>query len=374
MIKIAMNHRRDAFRGPTSAVGAVLAVMLAIIVPIAEAADTAFVIKNSGVVLLAKNLDSPLGNGCVFINKRHVVKEAFGGVSSPPLRWTSEYGSVTFNQFGREFPLGGINEHGLVVEELSGPAGYPSPDARPALNELQWVQYQLDKCRSVKDVLKSETRLRISRLLFNLHFLIADRSGKAAVVEFAEGKMLSYTGNDLLVRVLSNNSYEESLRYLRMHKGFGGERGVTGGPESIERFVRAATILKDFEWPIQGVLSDHAFTVLRSIEQPDTQWSIVYNISRRLVFFKTKSHRRLKVIRLEALDFSCASPVLMLPVDTEAGWILNENFVPYDPQTNRQLLDTVFQKLEEFGDLAATPAEGLVEKMSEYPATCRCRK
>ncbi len=373
MTKTAMNHRGGVSRGPACPVGAVLAVMLAIIVPKSEAVGTAFVIKNSGVVLLAKNLDWPVGDGYVFVNKRHVVKEAFGGVSSPPLRWTSEYGSVTFNQFGREFPLGGINEHGLVIEELSGPAGYPSPDDRPALNELQWIQYQLDNCRSVKDVLKSETRLRISRLLFNFHFLVADRSGKAAVVEFAGGKMLSYIGNDLLVRVLSNSSYEESLRYLRMHKGFGGERSVTGGSESTERFARAATILKDFEWPIQGVLSDHAFTVLRSVEQADTKWSIVYNISRRLVFFKTKSHRRLKVIRLEALDFSCASPVLMLPVDTEAGWILNENFVPYAPQTNRRLLDTVFQKLQELGELAKTPAAGLVETMSEYPATCRCR-
>jgi choloylglycine hydrolase len=373
MIKPAMNHRRDASHDPSRPVGAALAVILAVIVPRAGAACTAFVIKNGGVVLLAKNLDWPVGDGYVFVNKRHVVKEAFGGASSPPLRWTSEYGSVTFNQFGREFPLGGINEQGLVIEELSGPAGYPSPDKRPALNELQWIQYQLDNHRSVKDVLKSEARLRISKLLFNLHFLVADRSGKTAVVEYAGGKMLSYTGNDLPVRVLSDNSYAESLRNLRMYKGFGGERGISEGSESAERFVRAAAVLEDFEWPIQGVLSDHAFTALRSVEQTDTQWSIVYNISRRLVFFKTKSHRRLKVIRLEALDFSCGSPVLMLPVDTEAGWILTENFAPYDPQKNRRLLETVFRKLEGLGEPSEIPAAGLVGKMSEYPATCRCR-
>jgi choloylglycine hydrolase len=26
--------------------------------------------------------------------------------------WTSRYGSITFNQYGREFPSGGINEKG----------------------------------------------------------------------------------------------------------------------------------------------------------------------------------------------------------------------------------------------------------------------
>jgi len=373
MIKPAMNHHRDASRGPARPIGAVLAVILVVVVPRAGKASTAFVIKNGGVVVLAKNLDWPVGEGYVFVNKRHVVKEAFGKVSSPSLSWTSKYGSVTFNQFGREFPLGGINEQGLVIEELSGPAGYPSPDRRPALNEFQWIQYQLDNHRSVKDVLKSEARLRISRLLFDLHFLVADRSGKTAVVEFAGGRMLSYAGNDLPVRVLSDNSYAESLRNLRMYRGFGGERSVSEGSESTERFVRAAAVLEDFEWPIQGVLSDHAFTALRSVEQTDTQWSIVYNISRRLVFFKTKSHRRLKIIRLETLDFSCGSPVLMLPVDIEAGWVLNENFSPYDPQRNRQLLETVIRKLEGLEEPVEIPADGLVGKMSEYPATCRCR-
>ena len=140
-----------------------------------------------------------------------------------------------------------------------------------------------------------------------------------------------------------------------------------------ERFARAAVVLEDFEWPVQGVLSDHAFTVLRSVEKPDTQWSIVYNISRRLVFFKTTSHRRLKIIRLEALDFSCGSQVLMLPVDTEAGWVLNENFSPYDPQRNRQLLETVIRKLEGLEEPVEIPMAGLVGKMSEYPASCRCR-
>ena len=352
--------------------GAVLAAALTMIAPRPGAAGTAFVIKNGASVLLAKNLDRPAGDGYVFINKRQVVKEAFAGTGAPPLRWTSKYGSVTFNQFGREFPLGGMNEQGLVIEELDGPAGYPPPDKRASLNELQWIQYQLDNHRSVKDVLRSDARVRISRLLLDLHFLVADRSGKTAVIEFAGGRMVSFTGSDLPVRVLSDNSYAESVRYLNMHQGFGGERAVSNGPEPAERFVRAATLLQDFIWPVQGILSDHAFSVLRSVEQADTQWNIVYNISRRVVFFKTRSHRRLKLIRLEALDFACGSPVLMLPVDTGAGWVLDGDFEPYDPRRNRTLLETVFKKLEGLGATPAIPAE-VIRIMSDYPGTCRCR-
>jgi len=352
---------------------AALTALLTVMAPRPGAAGTAFVIKNSGSVLLAKNLDWPVGDGYVFVNKKQVAKEAFGGTGSAPLRWTSKYGSVTFNQFGREFPLGGINEQGLVIEELNGPAGYPSPDGRPSLNELQWIQYQLDNHRSVKEVLKSEARLRISRLLLDLHFLVADRSGKTAVIEFAGGRIVSYTGSDLAVRVLSDNSYAESVRYLNLHQGFGGERAVSNGPESIDRFVRTATLLQDFVWPVQGILSDHAFSVLRSVEQPDTQWNIVYNISRRVVFFKTRSHRRLKMIRLEAFDFSCAAPVLMLPVDTEAGWVVNGSFEPYEPQRNRDLLETVLKKLEGIGAGAEPLPADVIRKMSDYPGTCSCR-
>jgi penicillin V acylase-like amidase (Ntn superfamily) len=335
--------------------------------------STAFVMKNAGTVVLAKSLDGPLGDGFLFVNKRGVVKEAFGIRSGEPLRWTSKYGSVTFNQFGREFPFGGMNEEGLVIEELAGPASYPSGGERPAANELQWIQYQLDSQRTVKDVLKSEARLRISRLLFDLHFLVADRSGRTAVVEFAGGRMVSFSGNDLPVRVLTNDGYEESLGYLKMHRGFGGERAVSKGPGSEERFVRAATLLEDYEWPLQGVLSDHAFAVLKSVEQADTQWSIVYNITRRLVFFKTRAHRRLKIVNLGALEFSCGSPAEMLPLDTEAGWVLTASFAPYDPQKNRLLLAAVFGKLTGLGGWGESLAPDLARRMSEYPETCRCR-
>jgi penicillin V acylase-like amidase (Ntn superfamily) len=335
-------------------------------------ASTAFVMRGGGTMLLAKNFDWPVGDGYAFVNKRGVIKEAFGGAQANSLRWTSKYGSVTFNQFGREFPLGGMNEAGLVIEELNGPAQYPSADSRPTLNELQWIQYQLDNHRSVKEVLKSDRTLRVSRLLFNLHYLVADRKGNAAVVEFIDGKMKSFTGDDLPAAVLSNNSYEESLRYLRSYQGFGGERIVSNGPESSERFVRAATALREYNWLGQTPLIDQAFVVLRSVEQSDTQWSIAYSIRSSRIFFKTRAHRRYKIINLDALDFSCASPVLMVAVNTEAGGNLSRSLTGYDPSKNQQLLESVFRQLQSLGELE-TPTENIIRNMSDFPATCRCR-
>jgi len=329
--------------------------------------------KGGGAILFAKNFDWPLGDGYIFVNKRNVDKAAYGADSMASLRWTSKYGSVTFNQLGREFPLGGMNEAGLVVEELSTPSQYPAPDKRPSVNEFQWVQYQLDNCGSVKEVLKSDQKLRVSKFLIGLHYLVADRKGNAAVIEFIGGKTAAYTGPELRVLVLSNNSYEESLRYLRFHRGFGGDRTVSNGPESGERFVRAATLLDDYYFPGQRPTVDQAFSLLKSVEQADTQWSIIYSIPLGRVFFKTKSHRTYKIINLRAFDFSCKSPVLMLPVDTDAAWLLTGNFVGYDAGKNRSLLESVFRKLTDLGKLDVMIPDEVIDGMARYPESCRCR-
>jgi choloylglycine hydrolase len=355
-------------------ISASLAFLSLIIIGLKEAhACTAFVLRGRSVVLLAKNLDWPVGDGYLFVNKRGVDKKAFGRGPGAALRWTSRYGSVTFNQFGREFPLGGINEAGLAVEELNGPADYPPPDERPFLNELQWIQYHLDTCRSVKEVIKRNWALRISRALFKLHYLVADRKGNTAVIEFSGGKMVSYSGDALTVPVLANNDYPESLRYLGLHKGFGGDRAVSNGPESGERFVRAATILSDLRWLGQRAFVDDAFVTLKAVEQADTQWSIAYSIPGRRIFFKTREHRRYKIISLEALDFSCASPVLMLPVNTPEAGNLARNLIGYDGQKNRDLVISVFRQLRESGEIDEQPADDLAQGMASYPETCRCR-
>jgi len=336
-------------------------------------ACTAFVMQGRGAILLARNLDWPVGEGYLFVNKRNVRKEAFGRHPAAPLRWVSKYGSVTFNQFGREFPLGGINEAGLVIEELSAPAEYPPDDQRPVLNELQWVQYGLDCHGSVKELLKGEPGLRVQHFLFNLHYLVSDAKGDMAVIEFIKGKMVSYAGQDLPVHVLSNNGYAESLRSLKLHEGSEGERIVSKAPESQERFLRAATILKDYDGPAQRPLVDDAFVILKSLTQEDTQWSVVYNIPRGLIFFKTRTSRQLKIVPLAAFDFSCGSPTLMFSVTTDATGNLGRRFVEYDPKKNLSLLDSVIRQLTELGKIGSRPEDDIVLKMSRYPDTCLCR-
>src|SRR6266542_2870525 len=104
---------------------------------------TTFILEGDRRVYFGRNLDWDWEEGMVLVNAKHVSKRAFVAAANAA-QWTSKYGSVTFNQFGREMPFGGMNEAGLVVENMwLDETQYPPADARPEINMLQWIQYQL---------------------------------------------------------------------------------------------------------------------------------------------------------------------------------------------------------------------------------------
>jgi penicillin V acylase-like amidase (Ntn superfamily) len=87
--------------------------------PSLEACST-FVLKSGKNLVFGRNYDWAIGFGLVIVNKRNLVKRSNlnSGASANSLQWTSKYGSITFNQYGKEFPMGGMNEAGLVVEVM----------------------------------------------------------------------------------------------------------------------------------------------------------------------------------------------------------------------------------------------------------------
>ncbi|HEX8152968.1 MAG TPA: linear amide C-N hydrolase, partial [Thermoanaerobaculia bacterium] len=153
--------------------------------------------------LFGRNYDFEIGYGMVLVNKRGMVKVA---TTPKPAKWTSRYGSVTFNQFGRDVPTGGMNEAGLVVELmwLDG-TRYPKADARPEVGTLEWIQYQLDTAGSVAGVLANMKHVRIAERGVPLHYLVADKTGDVAAIEFLGGEVVVHRGESLRVPVLAND-------------------------------------------------------------------------------------------------------------------------------------------------------------------------
>lgn len=290
------------------------AFVLATLVLFADVAGACTTFCNRG--LFGRNYDWNIGYGALMVNKRGLAKTARG---ESPARWTSKYGSLTFNQYGRENPTGGMNERGLVVELmwLSGTT-YPPPDRRPQLSELEWVQYQLDTAATVAEVVASLDNVRIARDSVPLHFLIADRNDDVASIEFLNGKAVVHRGNDLPHRALANDPYERSLDAMK--KG------------ANDRFARAA----------KGVANatnvNAAFALLDRVADPRrTQWSIVYDQKKLVAHYRTMNNRKVRMVRLDALQFGCGTPVKMLDIDHGSGDITKQ-LEPYSSDANTKLV------------------------------------
>lgn len=341
-----------------------LAATAALAPPSADACST-FCFQSQDGPVFGKNYDWNVGAGMLIVNKRGVEKAAV--TEDNPATWVSRFGSVTFNQYGREFPCGGMNEAGLVVELmwLDG-TEYPEPDGRSGVTTLQWIQYQLDNSASVADVIASDERIRIIRGgAAPVHFLVADSSGACAAVEFLGGKMVVHTGGSMPMHALTNDTYEQSVDYAHRF------RGVADLPRtnrSLDRFVRAAHMADGFVGDSRGAVA-HAFGVLRDVSQGEfTRWSIVYDIAARRVHFRTRAHEGVRYVDLSSLSFDCVTPVVVIDVNAPHSGDLGDALVPYTREANQALIATSFRQTDFLRDTAPEA----IERLSRVPDTMPC--
>jgi len=126
---------------------------------------SAFVV-NSNKNYVGKNLDWSLGNGIIIFNPANEKKSS---VTSSK-KWVSKFRSLTFNHLGKNMPLGGMNECGLVIEELSSwSVKYPHKDSTSTLNEFEWIQYNLDNNKNVTELIENIELLGIEKFAFGIH-------------------------------------------------------------------------------------------------------------------------------------------------------------------------------------------------------------
>jgi choloylglycine hydrolase len=267
---------------------------------------------------------------------------------------------------GREFPYGGINEKGLVIEIMwLTETNYPEMDERNGLTELQWIQYQLDNSATVEDVLASDSNLRISKLsLAPVHFLVCDSKGNMATIEYLKGKMIYRTKSTLPICALTNDTYDQSKVYLN---SLTNPKAHSFTSDSFDRFAKAALMVRDFDG--QNVIN-YSFDILASVSQGNiTQWSIVYDIKNMTVHYKTQDNRKTRILKVNDFDFSCHSQSLYIDI----GENMTDGklrFHPYSYQKNRETMDKAFAKVE---FIQSVPEEER-ELLARYPESTKCDK
>ena len=358
--------------------------VLAALMPSAALPCSSFSLEREAVLIVGRNLDADgHTHGLLVVNKRGVQKTGrslqwliSGNRDSPPIAWVSKYGSLTFNVTGIEFPESGVNEAGLSIEEMTLlETEYPSESSKPRLFMEQWVQYVLDTCATVDEVVESAQRVAIDG--WNWHFFVVDKTGNSAVIEFLEGDASIRVGASLPQPILCNSIYEEEIGRLRSYTGFGGEQAVELDNPETPRFVQGAHLLrvfKDDEDPIA-----YGFMILATMSRGTTKWAKIVDLREMRVTFRTDVNPRLRYVDLDSFDFSCGKPRLVLDVHTELSGDVSASFTEYTEEAHRTLVDKTIASLSELSEFEPMvksmggTREGMRKRLSEHPATTSCK-
>jgi choloylglycine hydrolase len=314
-------------------------------------------------MVFGRNYDWMTGSGMVIVNPYGIAKTSMIAKDGSPISWVSKYGSITFNQYGKEFPTGGMNEKGLVVELmwLDG-TKYPAADQRPAVGVLQWIQYQLDNSATVAELVASDSKLRISAST-PLHYLVADANGNSATIEFIDGKMTVHSGSGLPYAVLTNTRYDESISNY-MSK-------ASTQDNSLSRFKTACTMLSNAKAaPKTGSMVNYAFGILDEVAQGDfTKWSIVYDLKNKQINFRVNGSRQVKTVSFASFKFSCTNTARVFILDKEARGDVSGLFTDFTIDINREVTERSFS--ESSSQITTTP-EGR-KSVWEYPLGLACQ-
>ncbi len=327
-----------------------LILALFFLIPRTVVACTSFCLDSNGFPVFGTNLDNRIHEGLLFVNKRNVNKTAWDlGTTGKYAKWTSKYGSVTFNFTGYQFAWAGMNEVGLVISTMAlNVTENPPSNEKPPLESGFWIQYQLDNARTIEDVIASDSVVRIANTID--HYLVCDRTGSCAVIEFIEGKMVVHTDETMPVRVLTNNTYEESInswKKSRLRKLF--ERLFSKPGLSLIRFEIAANRVKSFDQNGKEPAVDYAFDTLQKacgegVDGSPTQWSIVFDTENLQIHFRTKTNPEIRSISLAMLDFSCTTPTQMLDIHQNLSGDISNDFMDYSHEVSLSHFLRFFEK------------------------------
>jgi choloylglycine hydrolase len=322
-------------------------------------ACTSFCLDTGDGCVFGANQDNSIDAGLLFVNKRRVVKSGWEpSTTGEYARWTSKYGSVTIAFAGYQMAWAGMNEAGLMISTMAlDKTENPAADARPPLASPFWAQYQLDNHSTIDEVIASDSRVRIADTVD--HYLVCDRKGNCATIEFLGGKMVYHTGDSLPVKALTNSTYEESVKAWQ--EGEGALRG-----SSLRRFAQAADRVKSFEPTTAESAVDYAFDTLAAVAFENNAWRIVFDPVNLRVHFRTNRNPQRRYVEFSKLDFSGRTPVMMLDVHANLSGDVSDDLVVYSHEVSLKHTIDFFEKYERV-DYPPALLDALLQRVESFP-------
>lgn len=328
--------------------------------PSVQACTDFLLTARDGTVVNGRSMEfaQPMAS-LIVVHPRGERIESMAPGGKPGLAWTSKYGYVLMTSEGREGPNDGLNEQGLSVGFLWFPetryqAIAPDESGR-AIEILEVASWILGNFATVDAVKPALAGVRIwgqkNPLLKGippLHIALHDAKGKSLVIEFADGEMNVY---DNPIGVLTNSpAFPWQIANLRnfvnltavdaeavsmngvviVPTGHGsGMRGLPGDATPPSRFVRAvfhtqnAVPTSDASGALNLAL--HVLNAVDIAKGTDrlsgstqmgdfTQWTVVKNLTNRILYFRSYRDLSPKSIDLKRLDFSPGAPSASIAV------------------------------------------------------------
>ena len=341
------------------ALAAAASLSCSLLLPAESLACTSFVLKAAdGTAVYGRTMEW----GAFDLNSRLVVVprgHEFTGHTpdgKAGLTWRGRHGAVALDALEKDLLTDGMNEQGLVVGALYLPgfAKYQpyEPDAAArSLGPGDMASYLLTRFATVDEVRAGLEDVRVvpipekalGGITPPLHWMVAERSGRAIVVEYLEGRLHVF---DNPLRVLTNApSFDWHMTNLRNYVNLspvalpgmrledldftplGGGSGLIGLPGDFtppSRFVRAVAftqtarrtpdgpetvyealrILDNFNVPLGASEGSNVQGTALEGMRSSTIWTSVADTGNLVYYYHTQHNRRLRMADLKKIDFS----------------------------------------------------------------------
>lgn len=305
------------------------------------AACSCFQVTGKDGCLVGRNYDWDYADGYLIVNRAGRKKRDLKYTHeffNRGIKWKSKYASLTFNQYGHSISFSGMNEAGLVVNELwLDETVYPKWDMRKSVSVNQLVQYLLDNYNSVDQIYPAIKDIRIRPTADNytkIHFIVSDKAGKSVIIEYDNGKLQFTDSVQTRIKALTNSFYSYSLGYAE------GRRNL--GASSVYRFNAIYSNTKiNSEYGVND-----CFALLKDVSQGSyTKYSIVFDQQNMMIYITDKTHPYMIQIDCRNLFADTRKEDILLSFSQMPEKIKSEHFKSYTYAANRDMIKKSWEAL-----------------------------
>lgn len=177
--------------------------------------------------------------------------------------------------FAPYIPLDGVNEKGVAISILllEFPEIHEEGKNGPALTSTTMIRNVLDNAATLEEAIELFEKCSLHTDGYAYHYLVSDASGKSAVIEYAENKLVVEYKKDK-VQTVANTYISEECKKVYTDKN---------AADSEKRTSAIEKSLEEHGYSVSD--PEKAMEILGAGAQDTTRWSVVYNLTKKSISY-----------------------------------------------------------------------------------------